>query len=58
MPIGPRRIVPHVLLMPAFQVSNPIEFLVQVKIHNLPGNPYGGILRVFCHLSPCGVFAV
>ena len=28
MPMGPRRIVPDMLLMPAFKISNPVEAFV------------------------------
>jgi hypothetical protein len=34
MPIGPRRIVADVLLMPTFKVGNPVEEFVQMKIYN------------------------
>lgn len=34
MPIRPRRIVPDVLMMPAFQVSNPVKALIQMVIND------------------------
>ncbi|MGC1617929.1 MAG: hypothetical protein WA765_05520 [Candidatus Acidiferrum sp.] len=34
MPIRPGRIVPDVLLMPALQISNPVEALIQMVINN------------------------
>lgn len=34
MPIGPRRVVADVLLMPTFKVGNPVEEFVQMKIYN------------------------
>jgi hypothetical protein len=34
MPNGPRRIVPDVLRMPAFKISNPVEAFVWMKIHD------------------------
>jgi hypothetical protein len=34
MPIRPRRIVPHVLLMPARQIGNPVKTLIQMVINN------------------------
>jgi hypothetical protein len=34
MPIGPRRIVPDVLLMPALEIGNPVEAFIQVIIHD------------------------
>jgi hypothetical protein len=38
MPIGPGRIVPHILLMSAFQISNPVEAFIQMKIDDLAGH--------------------
>jgi hypothetical protein len=35
MPIRPRRIVPDILLMPACKISNPVETLVQMIVHDL-----------------------
>ena len=57
MPMRPRRIVPDVLLMPTFQIGNPVEEFIQVVIHDLPGSAlYGslqwGDLCTFYALSP------
>jgi hypothetical protein len=34
MPIRPRRIVPDVLMMPAFQISDPVKALIQMVIND------------------------
>lgn len=47
-PLRPRRIVPHMLLMPALQLGNPIFALIQMKPNNLPPNPN----YFFFHILP------
>jgi hypothetical protein len=39
MSIGPRRIVPYVLLMSTLKVRNPIEVLIRVEANDLSRNP-------------------
>jgi hypothetical protein len=36
MAVGPRWIVPDVLLVAALQISNPIQFFIQMKPNNFP----------------------
>ena len=36
MAVGPRRIMPDVLLVTALQISNPIQFFIQMKPNNFP----------------------
>ncbi len=45
MAIRPRRIVPDVLLVPAFKVSNPVEGLIQMKIYDFASDTYRLCLR-------------
>lgn len=49
MPIRPRRIVPHVLLMPARQIGNPVKTLIQMVINN----PAWSALRLRVHVVTC-----
>jgi hypothetical protein len=35
MPMSPRWIVPDMLLMPTFQISDPVEAFIQMVIHDL-----------------------
>jgi hypothetical protein len=39
MAVGPRRIVPDVLLMPALQFGDPVLAFVQMKINYLAQSP-------------------
>src|SRR5215470_12905535 len=43
--IGPRWIMPDMLLMPAFQISHPIQAFVLMKTNNLSWNPRRSCLR-------------
>jgi hypothetical protein len=36
MPRRPRRIMPHVLLMPALELGNPVQQFILVETHDLP----------------------
>jgi hypothetical protein len=40
MPVRPRRVVPNVLAVSAFQFSDPLKIFVQMKSDDLPRFPF------------------
>ncbi len=53
----PRRILPYVLLMSAFQIGNPVETFIEMVVDDLPRQSRDSCVQWF-HVDPLSFYSV